>query len=64
MCVCVLYLQGDNLDSVESSEVSVTVGGEECVKTASSLRESDIICTAPSEPPNGQNQPTITVRLY
>ncbi len=48
-------MQGDHLDSVETSEIRVTVGGEECVKTPNSLRESEFICIAPLEPPGGEN---------
>ena len=42
-----MCIQGDNLDSVETSEIGVTVGGEECTTTPGSLRGSEIICTAP-----------------
>ncbi len=52
-------MQGDNLDSVETSEIRVTVGGEECAKTPNSLTE--IFCTAPSEPPGGENPAMINV---
>ena len=54
-------IQGDNLDSVETSEIGVTVGGEECVKTPSSVRGSEFICTAPLEPPGGENPANINV---
>ena len=52
--------QGDNLDSVDTSEIRVTVGGEECVQTTSE-RVSDIFCTAPLEPPGGENPAIINV---
>ncbi len=57
-------IQGDNLDSVETSEIRVTVGGEECVKTPSSVRGSEFICTAPLEPPGGENPAIIQVSDY
>ena len=57
LCVCI---QGDNLDSVEAREVGVTVGGEEC--TLRNLGRSEIICTAPLEPPRGENLAFINVR--
>ncbi len=56
-------VQGDNLNSVEASEVSVTVGGEECVKTATNSRGSDIICTAPGDAPNGELNPVVVVKI-
>ena len=63
--VCV---QGDNLDSVETSEIGVIVGGEECTKTLSnsSVRGSVIFCTAPLDPPGGENPAIIqvTIKLY
>ena len=59
--IVIVCIQGDNLDSVETSEIHVTVGGEECVLT-SSERGSDIICTVPLEPPGGENTPVINVR--
>ncbi len=63
MCyrVCI---QGDNLNSVETSEIRVTVGGEECGKTSGSLRGSEVICTAPLQPPGGENPATIQVSYY
>ncbi|XP_064387556.1 uncharacterized protein LOC135335860 isoform X4 [Halichondria panicea] len=57
-----LRIVGDNIDSVETSEIHVTVGGEECVLT-SSERRSDIICTAPLEPPGGENPSIINVTV-
>ncbi len=57
-------MQGDNLDSVETSEIRVTVGGEECVKTPSSLRGSEFICIAPLEPPGGENPSIIQASDY
>ncbi len=59
-----LCIQGDNLDSVETSEIRVTVGGEECVKIPSNSRGSDIICTVPLEPPGGQELAIINVSNY
>ena len=49
------FSKGDNLDSVERSEISVTVGGEECEDR-----------TSPNDDPNtvsGNNSPTITIIL-
>ena len=57
LCVCI---QGENLDSVEASEIGVTVGGEEC--TLSNVGPSGIICTAPMKPPGGKNLAIINVR--
>ncbi len=57
-------IQGDNLDSVETSEIQVTVGGEECTKTSSNLRGSELICTPPLEPPGGEKSTIIQVREY
>ena len=58
-------IQGDNLDSVETSEIRVTVGGEECNKTTSKSRRSDdIVCTAPLELPGGENPAMIQVSDY
>ncbi len=57
-------IQGDNLDSVEISEIRVTVGGEECIKTPSSLRSSEVICTAPLELPGEENPANIQVSDY
>ena len=59
-----MCIQGDNLDSVETSEIRVTVGGEECVKIPSNSRGSDIICTVPLEPPGGQELAIINVSNY
>ncbi len=59
-----LCIQGDNLDSVETSEIRVTVGGEECVKIPSNSRGSDIICTVPLERPGGQDLAIINVSNY
>ncbi len=56
-------MQGDNLDSVETSEIRVIVGGEECT-TTSSLRGNEIICIAPLEPPGGENSAIIQVSDY
>ncbi|XP_064398640.1 plexin-A2-like [Halichondria panicea] len=58
-----IRIVGDNLDSVETSEIRVTVGGEECVKTPSSVRGSEFICTAPLEPPGGENPANINVTV-
>ncbi len=58
--IVIVCIQGDNLDSVETSEIRVTVGGEECVLTPSE-RRSVIICTAPFEPPGGGNTAIINV---
>ncbi|XP_064398663.1 hepatocyte growth factor receptor-like [Halichondria panicea] len=58
-----MRIVGDNLDSVETSEIQVTVGGEECIRTPGSLRGSEIICTAPLEPPGGENSATIQVNV-
>ena len=60
----IVCIQGDNLDSVETSEIRVTVGGEECTKTPSNSRVSDIICTVPLEPPGGQNPAIINVSNF
>ncbi|XP_064388277.1 hepatocyte growth factor receptor-like isoform X2 [Halichondria panicea] len=57
-----LRIVGDNLDSVETSEIRVTVGGEECVLTPSE-RRSVIICTAPFKPPGGGNTSIINVTV-
>ncbi|XP_064383417.1 uncharacterized protein LOC135332039 isoform X3 [Halichondria panicea] len=57
----IIHIVGDNLDSVDTSEIRVTVGGEECVKTPSSL--TGIFCTAPSEPPGGENPAIINVTV-
>ena len=49
------FSKGDNLDSVERSEISVTVGGEESEDR-----------TSPNDDPNtvsGNNSPTITIIL-
>ena len=49
------FSKGDNLDSVERSEISVTVAGEECEDR-----------TSPNDDPNtvsGNNSPTITIIL-
>ena len=55
-------LQGEHLDSVEASEIKVTVGGEECTKTTTSnSRGSDIFCTVPLVPPGGVNPAIIIV---
>ncbi len=59
-----MCIQGDNLDSVETSEIRVTVGGEECTKTPSNGRVNEIICTVPSDPPGGQNPVIINVSNY
>ncbi len=45
---------------MERGEIEVTVGGEKCVQTTSE-RVSDIICTAPLEPPGGENPAIINV---
>ena len=55
-----MCIQGDNLDSVETSEINVTVAGEECVLT-SSERVSEISCIAPLELPGGENTAVINV---
>ncbi len=57
-------IQGENLDSVETSEIQVIVGGEECVKTPSNSRSSEVICIAPLEPPGGENPAIIQVSDY
>ncbi len=55
-------LQGEHLDSVEASEIRVTVGGSECTKTTTSnSRGSEIFCTVPREPPGGVNPAIINV---
>ena len=59
-----MCIQGEHLDSVETSEIRVTVGGEECVKILSNSRGSDIICTAPLVPPGGQDLAIINVSNY
>ncbi|XP_064398643.1 plexin-A2-like isoform X2 [Halichondria panicea] len=61
--VTLIRIVGDNLDSVETSEIRVTVGGEECVKIPSNSRGSDIICTVPLEPPGGQELAIINVTI-
>ncbi len=58
--IVIVGIQGDSIDSVDTSEIHVTVGGEECVLT-SSERGSDIICTAPLESPGGENSSVINV---
>ena len=57
-------MQGDNVDSVETSEIRVIVGGEECTTTPSSLRGNEIICIAPLELPGGENSAIIQVSDY
>ncbi len=56
-----MCIQGDNLDSVETREIQVIVGGEECVKTPSNSRGSEFICTAPLETPGEENPAIIRV---
>ncbi len=60
-CLSVVCIQGDNLNSVEASEIRVTVGGEECVKTLGNSRGSEVICTVPFKPPGGENPAIIRV---
>ena len=62
--MCSISTQGDNLDSVETREIQVTVGGEECAETPSESRRSEVICSAPSEPPGGVNSAIIQVSDY
>ncbi|XP_064398652.1 plexin-A2-like [Halichondria panicea] len=61
--VTLIRIVGENLDSVETSEIRVTVGGEECVKIPSNSRGSDIICTVPLERPGGQELAIINVTI-
>ncbi|XP_064398635.1 plexin-B1-like isoform X2 [Halichondria panicea] len=58
-----IRIVGDNLDSVETSEIKVIVGGEECVKTSSNSRGSEFICTAPLEIPGEENPAIIRVNV-
>ncbi|XP_064398654.1 hepatocyte growth factor receptor-like isoform X2 [Halichondria panicea] len=58
-----IRIVGDNVDSVETSEIRVIVGGEECTTTPSSLRGNEIICIAPLELPGGENSAIIQVNV-
>ncbi|XP_064398639.1 plexin-A2-like [Halichondria panicea] len=57
-----IRIVGDNLDSVETSEIRVTVGGEECTKTSSNSTGS-VLCTVPLQPPGGENSAIIQVNV-
>ncbi|XP_064399093.1 plexin-A1-like isoform X2 [Halichondria panicea] len=60
----IINIVGEHLDSVEASEIRVTVGGSECTKTTTSnSRGSEIFCTVPREPPGGVNPAIINVAI-
>jgi len=55
----VACIQGDNLSSVSLANITVTVGGVICSNI--SVRNMEILCNPPSQPPNGMAKAEVRV---